>query len=60
MNKLGNYFSTKTTTTTLFLKNTFSRGSEAAAKYLKFVYIGIGVVVVGLLGFVLYKNFIKK
>ena len=39
MNKLGNYFST--TTTTLFLKNTFSRGSEAAAKYLKFVYIGI-------------------
>ena len=41
MNKLGNYFSTKTTTTTLFLKNTFSRGSEAAAKYLKFVYIGI-------------------
>jgi len=41
MNKLGNYFSTKTTTTTLFFKNTFSRGSEAAAKYLKFVYIGI-------------------
>jgi hypothetical protein len=27
---------------------------------MKFVYIGIGVVVVGLLGFVLYKNFIKK
>jgi hypothetical protein len=41
MNKLGNYFSTKTTTTTSFFKNTFSRGSEAAAKYLKFVYIGI-------------------
>lgn len=44
MNKLGNYFSTTATTattTTSFLKNTFSRGSEAAAKYLKFVYIGI-------------------
>ena len=42
MNKLGNYFSTTTTTTTTsFFKNTFSRGSEAAAKYLKFVYIGI-------------------
>ena len=41
MNKLGNYFSTTTTTTTSFFKHTFSRGSEAAAKYLKFVYIGI-------------------
>ena len=41
MNKLGNYFSTTTTTTTSFFKNTFSRGSEAAAKYLKVVYIGI-------------------
>ena len=41
MNKLGNYFSTKTTTTTSFFKNTISRGSEAAAKYLKIVYIGI-------------------
>ena len=41
MNKLGNYFSTTTTTTTSFLKNTFSRSSETAAKYLKFVYIGI-------------------
>lgn len=41
MNQLGNYFSTKTTTTSSFFKNTFSRGSEAAAKYLKFVYIGI-------------------
>jgi len=37
MNKLGNYFSTS------FFKNTFSRVSEggAAAKYFKFVYIGI-------------------
>uniref|UniRef100_A0A6C0F1L1 Uncharacterized protein n=1 Tax=viral metagenome TaxID=1070528 RepID=A0A6C0F1L1_9ZZZZ len=41
MNKLGNYFSTTATTATSFFKNTFSRGSEAAAKYLKFVYIGI-------------------
>lgn len=37
MNKLGNYFSTS------FFKNTFSRVSEGgtAAKYFKFVYIGI-------------------